>query len=131
MMKYKYFIQFIDSITNKLSLNEKPINLENVSEETNKLVKKFKEKYKSKMNEVFKFTPKIMMNLLLNFESFDQTTANKDVYMQEEKVVHFNVGYIKLTFLGKLRLTQEKKAKSSKEAPFKTYGVVEDQGRNI
>jgi hypothetical protein len=80
------------------------------------------------MNEVFKFTPKIMMNLLLNFESFDQTTTNKDVYMQEEKVVHFNVGYIKLTFLGKLRLTQEKKTKSSKEGPFKTYGVIEDQG---
>ena len=79
------------------------------------------------MNEVFKFTPKIMMNLLLNFESFDKTTAERDVYMQEEKVVHFNVGYIKLTFAGKLRLTQEKKS-TGKETPSKTYGVVEEKG---
>jgi hypothetical protein len=80
------------------------------------------------MNEVFKFTPKIMMNLLLNFESFDKTTEARDVYMQEEKVVHFNVGYIKLTFAGKLRLTQEKKSKVAKEIPSKTYGIVEDRG---
>ncbi len=115
-------------LSNKLLLNNRPINLENVSDELNKHVKNYKEKYKSKMNEVFKFTPKIMMNLLLNFESFDQTTVDKDVYMQEEKVVHFNVGYIKLTFIGKLRLTQENKLKTGKDQPSKTYGVVDDKG---
>jgi hypothetical protein len=71
------------------------------------------------------------MNLFLTFESYDQTTANKDVYMQEEKVIQFNVGYMKLSFKGKLRLTQDKKENimyNYQDAPDKTYGVVEERG---
>ncbi len=72
------------------------------------------------------------MNLLLNFESFDQTTKVRDVYMPEEKIINFNVGYLKLNFKGKLRLTQEKEKviKSNKpieSGPSGTYGVIEDR----
>jgi hypothetical protein len=71
------------------------------------------------------------MNLLLNFESFDQTTKVRDVYMPEEKIINFNVGYLKLNFKGKLRLTQDKEKimKSGKivEGPSGTYGVIEDR----
>jgi hypothetical protein len=76
-----------------------------------------------------------MMNLLLNFESFDQTTEYKDVYMPEEKVINFNVGFLKLNFLGKLRLTQDRETnkKGNKikvvdsDGPSTTYGVIEDR----
>jgi hypothetical protein len=73
-----------------------------------------------------------MMNLLLNFESFDIQTATKDVYMPEERVINFNVGFIKINFLGKLRLTQERNKAVSKKAiknepPLATYGIIEDR----
>ncbi len=116
-------------------MNNIEVNLENVSDEMNKNLKKFKEKHKNSINEVYKFTPKIMMNLLLNFESFDQTTAVKDVYMPEEKIINFNVGYLKLNFKGKLRLTQDKlQIKQTHyhtdgiSLPTQTYGVVEERG---
>jgi hypothetical protein len=85
------------------------------------------------MSEVFKFAPKIMMNLLLNFESFDEVTAVRDVYMPEERVVNFNIGYLKLNFKGKLRLTVDKERsgiiKASMDSPSKTFGVVEEKGK--
>jgi hypothetical protein len=114
-------------------------NVENIYEKLNKVLQKFKDKHKSSMNEVFKFSPKIMMNLLLNFESFDQTTAIRDVYMPEEKVINYNVGYIKLNFIGKLRLTTDRANISNNKiskldtstGPSKTYGVIEDKGINL
>jgi hypothetical protein len=54
--------------------------------------------------------------------------------MQEEKIVQFNVGYMKLSFKGKLRLTQDKKPNiiyNYPDAPDKTYGVVEERGNGI
>ncbi len=109
------------------------INLENVTKELNKQLALFKERYSSSIDQGFNIKPKIVMNLFLTFESYDQTTANKDVYMQEEKVIQFNVGYMKLSFKGKLRLTQNKKENENimynfQDAPDKTYGVVEERG---
>jgi hypothetical protein len=94
-----------------------------------KQLNKFKEKHRVSINEVYKFQPKIMMNLLLNFESFDPQTAVKDTYMPEERVVNFNVGHIKINFLGKLRLTQDKdiKKRGTSSGPSATYGVIEDR----
>lgn len=75
-----------------------------------------------------------MMNLLLNFESFDQTTAVRDVYMPEEKIVNFNVGYLKMNFKGKLRLTQDRDTTTNIQRtrdldnPARSYGVIEDRG---
>lgn len=76
------------------------------------------------------------MNLLLNFESFDDTTTVRDVYMPEEKIVNFNVGYLKLNFKGKLRLTADRANKlhnkiNNSDSPSKTYGVIEGQGKII
>jgi hypothetical protein len=113
------------------SLND-DLNIDIVSQALTKELSAFKEKHKQSMNEVFKFTPKIMMNLLLTFESYDQTTLSKDVYMPEEKVVNFNVGYLKLSFKGKLRLTQDRNTKANPhqithDGPSKTYGVIEER----
>jgi len=125
--------EYLAKAMKKLKYNTDVISVEIVANYLNKELQKFKEKYKASMNEVFKFTPKIMMNLLLNFESFDQTTKHKDVYMPEEKIVNFNVGYIKLNFKGKLRLTQDKDnmmksgAKNVDGYPAATYGVIEDR----
>jgi hypothetical protein len=74
-----------------------------------------------------------MMNLLLNFESYDQTTKDQDVYMPDEKLIHFNLGFLKLNFIGKLRLTQNRdktqnkpEIKSGIDTPMNTYGIVEE-----
>jgi len=93
-------------------------------------LKKFNTKNKSSSDTV-KFTPKVVMNLLLNFESYDQTTATKDTYMPEEKIVQFNIGFIKLNFKGKLRITADRDIKNHVDVnnpPYRSYGVVEERG---
>ena len=80
-----------------------------------------------------------MMNLLVNFESYDTQVVNKDMYMPEEKIVNFNVGFLKIFFKGKLRITMDRLgsnvavAENEAEAddgdrPSKAYAVVEDRG---
>lgn len=76
----------------------------------------------------FKLAPKVMMNLLLNFESFDPQTIIRDTYMPEEKIVNFNVGYMKINFKGKLRLSHEKES-SYDNPPAKTFGIIEERGK--
>jgi hypothetical protein len=115
----------------KLILNNSKLDLDTVQKALSRELQNFREKHKSSISEVFKFSPKVLMNLILNFESFDETTKLRDVYMPEEKVVNFNVGYLKLNFKGKLRLTQDKekimKPNKNIEGPTGTYGVVEDR----
>jgi hypothetical protein len=115
-------------------LNNIDITVDILLRRLNMELKKFRDKNKASLSEVFKFTPKIMMNLLLNFESFDQTTKIKDVYMPEEKIINFNVGYLKLNFKGKLRLTADREKSNNNvdkvaisDGPSNTYGVVEDR----
>ncbi len=115
-----------------LNQNEE-INIKTVLYNLEKELQKFKLEHKASMNEVFKFNPKIMMNLLLNFESFDPTTLTTDSFMPEEKLINFNVGYLKLNFKGKLRLTQDRdrasktKGRGLVEGPNASYGVVEER----
>jgi hypothetical protein len=92
-----------------------------------KKLEKFKKLNKASKTQQFKLAPKIMMNLLLNFESFDPQTMVKDVYMPEEKIVNFNVGYLKINFKGKLRLSHDKDT-SYDNPPAKTYGIIEERG---
>jgi hypothetical protein len=92
-------------------------------------LEKFKKLNKAAKTTQFKLAPKVMMNLLLNFESFDPQTMVKDVYMPEEKIVNFNVGYLKMNFKGKLRLSFDK-ATSYDNPPAKTYGIIEERGKN-
>jgi len=83
-------------------------------------------------SEAIKISPKVQMNVLLNFESYDQTTATKDTYMPEEKIIQFsNIGLIKLNFRGKLRITSDRDNKTPIDVnnpPNRSYGVVEDRG---
>ncbi len=125
---------YLKLMIEKLKIENSEISLETVYKKLNKELTKFKDKHKRSLSEVFKFKPKLMMNLLLNFESYDQSTKEHDIYMPEEKVVHFNVGYLKLNFRGALRLTQDRdniakksEGKSSLETPINTYGVIEDR----
>lgn len=99
-----------------------------------KNLQEFRALHRNSIGETYKFAPRMSMNLLLNFESFDQTTAQRDVYMPEEKVINFNVGFIKLNFLGKLRLTAERSQTKNvytnqivNDYPSKTFGVTEER----
>ena len=54
--------------------------------------------------------------------------------MPRERLIHFSIGYLKLNFIGKLRLTQNRnenehsnKIFQSQDGPSKTYGVIEDK----
>jgi len=108
------------------------INVENVLTKLESKLAVFKEKYKLNKSETFKVAPKLMMNLLMTFESYDEQVVNKDMYMPEEKVINFNVGFLKLQFKGVFRITMDRMDKTkTKKQPMKegepnlAYGVVE------
>jgi hypothetical protein len=88
------------------------------------------------LNEVFTINPKIQMNLLLNFESYDISTQYEDNFMPEEKLIQFNVDHLKLSFKnGKLRITQERvngkpKTHTKGNFPYGAFGIVEENGKN-
>lgn len=120
------------AIIEKMEMNNVELNLINLQLKLENELKKFKAKHKS-TTETVKFQPKVMMNLLLNFESYDQTTKTKDAYMPEEKVVNFNIGFIKINFIGKLRVTMDRGDDlpvDLNKPPYRSYGVVEDKGNN-
>jgi hypothetical protein len=86
------------------------------------------------INQVFTVSPKIQMNLLLNFESYEVITKTEDTYMPEEKIVNFNIGKLKLHFVGKLRITQPRHngqplPYNKNKIPFSTYGVIESDSK--
>ena len=113
-----------------MRLNNIEINLENIKLKLENELKKFNTKHKSKTESV-KFQPKVVMNLLLNFESYDQTTKTKDTYMPEEKIVQFNIGFIKINFIGKFRITMDRKDElrvDINNPPYRSFGVVEEKG---
>ena len=131
LRKGRFWVHFSDLLMEtikEISTNQSITNnLENVLSILKKNLEKFKKLNKFEKTTQFKLAPKVMMNLLLNFESFDPQTMIKDVYMPEEKIVNFNVGYLKMNFKGKLRLSHDKTS-SYDNPPAKTYGIIEDRG---
>ena len=113
--------------TLKIDNNIEP-SVDDVLSILEKKLQNFKSKNKITKSKQFKLAPKVMMNLLLNFESFDPQTMLKDVYMPEEKIINFNVGYLKINFKGKLRLSHDKSS-SYDSPPAKTYGIIEERGK--
>ena len=103
--------------------------LDNVLKILSMNLESFKKRSKTSKGTQFKLSPRIMMNLLLNFESYDPQTMIRDIYMPEEKIVNFNVGYLKFNFKGKLRLSHDKSS-SYDNPPAKTYGIIEERGKN-
>lgn len=99
-----------------------------------KLTETYKKKHHKQFQQIFTIQPKVQMNLLLTFESYDEMTIKSDLYMSEEKIIKFNIGYLKLNFKGKLRLsfTKDEKGSPSKTVsngnPSKgTYGIIESE----
>lgn len=103
-------------------------------------IKQLKETYTTKnsssIGQVFNIQPKIQMSLLLTFESYDPKSIKGDFYIQEEKVVKFNIGYLKLNFGGKLRISFAKDEKGNKLPTISggnpsngSFGIVESEGK--
>ena len=117
----------MDTIRNLTVNSTIPPKLETVLTKLTTNLENFKKRSKASKSTQFKLSPRVMMNLLLNFESYDPQTMIKDIYMPEEKIVNFNVGYLKFNFKGKLRLSHDKSS-SYDNPPAKTYGIIEERG---
>lgn len=109
-------------------------NLEVIKERLKELKNQYFKNNHGSISQVFSVSPKIQMNLLFNFESYEVVTKSEDIYLAEEKVVSFNVGKIKMNFRGKLRITQERKdgkpiPYNKAKSPYSTYGVIETNRR--
>lgn len=91
-------------------------------------------KNENKVNQTFQVSPKIQLNLLLNFESYDINTQYQDSFMPEEKTIKFNISEIKLrTRGGKMRITQERvngqpKKLNKNIVPYGAYSIIEEGG---
>ena len=126
--------EIVKSVIEDLNKEQTATNFSNILIKLSAIRNTFNSKNKGHKTEIFSVAPKIMMNLLLNFESFDPTTVTSDQFMPEEKVISFNVGYLKLTFKGTLRITQDRingrGVKIDKNSPPNgAYGVVEKRGK--
>ena len=95
-----------------------------------------KKKAKSTLNKPYNLNSVTQMALLLNFESFDVKTKNKDMIAPSEIITNFELGYIKLTLYGKLLLTYNNKIQSVKNIesledkyniPSGTYGIIQSE----
>lgn len=118
---------FDDYIKTHFKDHNKQLNVQNVYEFAKRELNKYKKKYKMK-TEAFNIKPLIQRKLLINFESYDQQTLAKDVYMPEEKVIQFQVGHLRMNFNGKLRLTRQDDSFDRLDGPRGTYGVVDTEG---
>lgn len=124
-----------NSLSNQIN---EPIELDSIINKIQILKDNYLKANQKNINQgAFNINPKIQLNLLLNFESYDMTTQYEDLYMPIEKLISFNVGHLKLNFLGgKLRITQERengkpKPLHKKNSPYGAHGIVEEEGNNF
>lgn len=114
---------------------EDRVTLNNIIENIQFLKDKYLKNNKESADQVFNISPKIQLNLLLNFESYDVGTVYEDQIMPEEKLIKFNIGHLKLNFRGgKLMVTQEringKAVETNKQIPPNgAFGVIKDDGK--
>lgn len=94
------------------------------------VVQSFREEHRNALQVLPRISQAVSMNLLLTFESYDEATRKGDIYMPEEKVIKFKVGFFKLSFIGKLRLRNlNEKNPNDKKAlePQLTFGIIESK----
>ena len=111
-------------------LDNIPVLISRVKELKNQYIKN----NSASINQVFSMAPKVQMNLLLNFESYEVSTKNEDVYMPDEKIVTFNIGKLKMNFIGKLKITQDREDGKAlpinkNVAPYSPYGIIESESK--
>ena len=125
----KFYSDIVEDVVKLLKKYGLTISVENVLTKLETRLQNFRDKYKITKSEVFKVAPKVLMNLLMTFESYDTQVKNKDMYMPEEKVINFNVGFLKLQFQGTLRITMDRndtKATKKEDGPSLAYSVVDN-----
>lgn len=127
--------EYLKEIIDKVKSKGVHLTVDSVQKTLQTELHSFSNKYKLHQTQTFNIAPRIMMNLLMNFESFDQTTRERDIYMPQERTINFAVGSIKINFIGKLRLTSDRTNKvdskkiitPKKDGPNQTFGVIEDK----
>lgn len=126
----------VETLSRDLDGNPATSKIETLISRMESLKDKYLKSNSQSINQVFSINPKVQMNLLMNFESYEIVTQTEDVYMSEEKIVKFNIGYLKINFTGKLRITQPRtngKADPVERSkiPNGAYGIVESDGKFV
>lgn len=129
--------ELINEIINDIESkhNGKHINMPFIISNLERLKSSYLKRNDNKVNQTFQVSPKIQLNLLLNFESYDINTQYQDAFMPEEKVIKFNISELKLrTRGGKMRITQERvngqpKKINKNVVPYGAYSIIEEGGK--
>ena len=110
------------------------LTLNNLKESLSDSTNIIKSKEKLESSKPFDLNSITQLTLLLNFESFDVKTKIKDIIAPEEIITNFDMGFIKLTLIGKLILTYKNQIKpiekpknfeEESNTPTGTYGIIE------
>ena len=127
---------FLSSVNPNENFTNSKMTINNALNKYKSQITKTKKKNTNEHGSNINLDQKMELRLLLTFESYDQLTKEKDIYMPEELNTEYEKGNIHLKFKGKLKLTQKNQIKnkesetadSKKEVlPDGPYGIIEGE----
>ena len=102
---------FLSSVNPSENFTNSKMTINNALNKYKSQIAKTKKKNTNEHGSNINLDQKMELRLLLTFESYDQLTKEKDIYMPEELNTEYEKGNIHLKFKGKLRLTQKNQIK--------------------
>lgn len=127
---------FLSSVNPSENFTNSKMTINNALNKYKSQIAKTKKKNTNEHGSNINLDQKMELRLLLTFESYDQLTKEKDIYMPEELNTEYEKGNIHLKFKGKLRLTQKNQIKSKESdtmdnkkeiLPDGPYGIIEGE----
>ena len=127
---------FLSSVNPSENFTNSKMTINNALNKYKSQIAKTKKKNTNEHGSNINLDQKMELRLLLTFESYDQLTKEKDIYMPEELNTEYEKGNIHLKFKGKLRLTQKNQIKNKESdtmdnkkelLPDGPYGIIEGE----
>ena len=127
---------FLSSVNPSENFTNSKMTINNALNKYKSKIAKTKKKNTNEHGSNINLDQKMELRLLLTFESYDQLTKEKDIYMPEELNTEYEKGNIHLKFKGKLRLTQKNQIKNKESdtmdnkkeiLPDGPYGIIEGE----
>ena len=127
---------FLSSVNPSENFTNSKMTINNALNKYKSQIVKTKKKNTNEHGSNINLDQKMELRLLLTFESYDQLTKEKDIYMPEELNTEYEKGNIHLKFKGKLRLTQKNQIKNKESdtmdnkkeiLPDGPYGIIEGE----
>ena len=123
------FINFLNLPKNKSEFNyNKNITIYNVKRQLLLKTLEYSNEFQNFKKNKNELNP-LNIGFILTFESYDEETKKKNIYLYKEKVLNYKYTKLIINFIGKVILTYAKedytKSFFDKDYPKGTYGIIE------